>query len=259
MTRIEVTDALITAAQGGDSDAMWQILSAYEGVMKSAIRTEASKADQDQAEDLLQDARAILIQHVRDFDASSSAAKLSTYAHKAIRHGVALAWTSMSSAVTVEPYTVLAVKRALWRTKGDVEAAWAMVGEGEDERRRMSRETFVSVLEALKEAMSIDMPKKSNAKNTNVCDQAPLSETIPDPDSDFTDPVARRDLARFLLREIPPRQSFTLRAFHGIGMTRMDDTEAALDLAVRLPALRKLRSRGIDSCRSVAAAHGIAA
>ncbi|MEV4939614.1 RNA polymerase sigma factor [Streptomyces zaomyceticus] len=252
MSRTQVTDALITAAQGGDGDAMWAILCAYEPDMRAAVRAEAPKANEDEAEDLLQEARAILIQHLKAFDSTVSAASLSTYSYRAIRHGVAIAWTSMLSTLTVEPHAMLTVKRALWQTDGDVEGAWMIVGSDSDARRRMSWETFQSVVEALGSAVSLEAPAGDD-------DGVTVAETIPDPDSDFTDPTARRELCAFLLREIPQRQAFTLRAFYGISMTRQDDHSVAADMDLKPHAVRLLRSRGLDSCRAVAARHDIAA
>ncbi|MGI5404180.1 sigma-70 family RNA polymerase sigma factor [Streptomyces sp. CA-135486] len=254
MTRTQVTDETIQAAQAGDSDAMWQIVSAYEGVIRHAVRTVAPGACQDDAEDLLQEARAVLIQHVRDYNTSSSSASLSTFAHHAVRRAIAEAWVKSTTGLTVEPSSALRVKRALWDTEGDIEGAWMIVSSDVEPRRRMSRELFLATVEALADVESLEAPLRHDDDVT-----ATLADTIPDASSDFTDPTERRDLARYLLREIPQRQSYALRAFYGIAMTQATDQEVAADLEIKLAALRKLRSNGIKSARAVAASHSLAA
>jgi RNA polymerase primary sigma factor len=251
MIRTKVTDELIAAAQGGDNDAMWQIVSSYEGVLRDAVRSVAPSANQEDVEDLLQEARAILIQHVRSYDTSASAAQLGTYAHLAIRRGIAKAWVEATTPLTVDSSTALTVKRALWQTQGDIEGAWMIVGTHEDSRRRLSRELFIATVEALADVQCLDAPTGDDGMT--------LSETIPDADSDFTDPTERRELARYLLREIPQRQSYALRAFYGIGMTQTPDHDVAADLELKLVALRQLRSRGLKSAQKVASSQALAA
>ncbi|MFF1417579.1 sigma-70 family RNA polymerase sigma factor [Streptomyces sp. NPDC058280] len=257
MAATQVTDELITAAQAGDGDAMWSIVSAYDGVIKHLIRSVAPTAGKEDAEDLLQEARAVLIQHVRDYDTTSSSAQLSTYAHQALRRSIAKAWVESTTSLTVDSSAALAVKRALWQTEGDIEGAWMIVGSHEDPRRRMSRESFIATVEALADVTSLDVPANIDRNARNRADT--LADTIPDPASDFTDPAERRDLARYLLREIPQRQSLALRGFYGIGMTQTPDNEVAADMGIKTSALRKLRSNGLTSARKVAHSHDLAA
>ncbi|MFC8583177.1 hypothetical protein ACFUGD_01165 [Streptomyces sp. NPDC057217] len=253
MNPSQVTPELIANAQGGDSDAMWTIVSAFEGLLLSAVRSMAPKATDDDRDDLLQEARAALIQYVRAYKTGSSSAALHTFAHHGVRRAVAEEWARMSTGLTMDPTTVIRVKRALWQADGDVDRAWALLSAATDPRDRMSRERFVAAVEALGDVMSLEAPAAGGDQDTN------LADTIPDPTADFTDSTVRRDLARFLLREIPKRQSLALRAFHGIGMTRMTDADTALDMQVTPVSVRTFRTKGIASCRSVAAAHGIAA
>lgn len=252
MTAIQVTDDQISAAQGGDGDAMWEIVSAFEGTIRHLIRSVAPGAGQEDAEDLLQEGRAALIQHVRDYDTSSNSAQLATYAHMGVRRAIAKSWVSSSTALTVDSSTALTVRRALWQTQGDIEGAWMIVGSNEDPRRRMSRELYLATVEALAETVSLEAPTREGDATT-------LADTLPDPESDFTDPTERRDLARYLLSEIPDRQSLALRAFYGIGMSQTPDAEVAADMSIKLAALRKLRSRGVESARAVAHSHSLAA
>lgn len=254
MAANEVTDALITAAQGGDRDAMWQIVSAYEGVLVSTVRSVAPNATTDQFDDLLQEARCTLLQHISAFDAGSSSAQLHTFAHRAIRRTVATEWVKMSTGVTIEPSSALAVRRALHQTQGDAEGAWMIVSSDIDPRRRMSREVFVAILEALEGADSLDAPAGGDEDGSGT-----VGDMLPDPDADFTTDTQRRELARFLLSQIAHRQSFALRAFYGIGMTQMTDQEAALDMQISTIRVRTLRNDGIASARRVAVLHDIAA
>jgi RNA polymerase primary sigma factor len=251
MTPTQVTNELIISAQGGDSDAMWQIVDAYEGVLRHAVRSVAPSANQEDAEDLLQEARAVLIQHVRDYRTDGSPAQLSTFAHHTIRRTVAEAWVRTSCALSVDPTTALRVKRALWTTEGDVDGAWMIVSSDANSKRRLSREVFLATVEAMADVDCLDAPAGE--------DGLTLAEVIPDADSDFTDPTERRELARYLLREIPQRQAYALRAFYGIGMTQMPDHDVAADLELKLVALRQLRARGVKYAQKVAASQALAA
>lgn len=253
-----VTADQIHAAQGGDSDAMWYVLSAYEPQLRSIIRTvTGSSANQEDVEDLLQDARVALMETVRDYDTESAAgADLSSYAHRAVRRVVADGWLSSRTSLSVEPSAGHRVKYALWAHGGDVEAAWTSVSTDPDARRRLSRETFVSVCEALMETVALDAPQDGT-------DGATLGENIPDTSMDVTAPVTARDTARYLLGKIMPRQSYALRAFYGINMTKMPDDQVRDELGLSgrgsAAALRQLRQRGIYSARSVARRQGLAA
>lgn len=134
-----------------------------------------------------------------------------------------------------------------------------IVSSDTDPKRRMSREKFRAVLEALAEVDSLDTPLVTSQTSHGGRGDVTLADTIPDSSSDFTDAGERRDLARYLLREIPTRQSLALRAFYGIGMSKAPDNETAADMAVSLAALRKLRSNGVISARAVAHTHDLAA
>lgn len=258
MSRTQVTDEMIHAAQAGDQDAMWDIVCAYEGVIRSVVHSVASGANQEQAEDLLQEARAVLLEHIRDYNTDASSATLSTYAHRAIRRAVSEQWLGATTALTADPSTALRVKRALWDNEGNMEDAWTAVSSDDDPRRRMSRELFIATVEALAGTDSLDatVEKKGGSGAAQV---KTLADTVPDTSADFIRPTERIDLARYLLRNIPPRQSYALRAFYGVAMTPTPDNEVAADLAIQMSALRKLRSNGVKSARAVAASHDLAA
>ncbi|MEV7425207.1 sigma-70 family RNA polymerase sigma factor [Streptomyces sp. NPDC091212] len=259
MTAVQVTNDIITAAQGGDGDAMWEIVSAYDGVIRHLVRKVAPAASRDDAEDLLQEARATLIQHVRDYNTSTSTASLTTYAHHALKRAIAKAWVEATTSLSVDSSTALTVRRALWQTEGDVEGAWMIVGSNDDPRRRMSRELFTATVEALAGTKSLDSPREERRGTLDYAGYDTLASSIPDPTSDFTNPTERRDLARYLLCEIPQRQSLALRAYYGINMAATPDADIAADMGIRPAALRKLRSNGLDSARKVAASQDLAA
>lgn len=248
-----VTDEQITTAQGGDELAMWEIISAYEPMLRSVIRSAASGANADQAEDLLQEARIVLLQHIRDYVTGADAASLSSFAYQAVRRAVAEEWIRMSNAFSVDPTAVLRVRRALWESAGNVDDAWTSVSTCAELRHRMSRETFVSTCEALVQTDSLEAPLKDDDFGTS------LRDTVPDPTSDFTDAAERRDLAHYLLRTIPQRQAYALRAFHGIGMTKRHDEDVSDELQIsrrkQCEALRGLRQQGVKSARVVATAY----
>ncbi|MEU8840279.1 sigma factor [Streptomyces roseus] len=256
--QVTVTDELIHAAQGGDSDAMWQILSAYESVLVGIVRSVAPGARKDDAEDLLQEARAVLIQHVRDYNTGSSSAALSTFAYRAVRRAVAEEWVRATVGLTIEPTAALRVRQALWTTEGDIEGAWMLVSSDQDPRKCMARTTFLAVVEALAETRSLDEPAGAATGHDGHADLT-LSDTLPDASTDFESSTDRRDLARWLVSQVSPRQALALRAFYGMGMERRPDAEVCADMEIKPVSLRRLRNLGVERARSVATAHGIAA
>ncbi|MFE7624292.1 sigma-70 family RNA polymerase sigma factor [Streptomyces sp. NPDC057509] len=255
---ITVTTEQIKAAQAGDQDVMWDILVAHEPMMWKIIRSVAPSATETQTEDMIQEARAVLLTHIRAYDTEAGAASLATYAHTAIRRAVAEEWLGTSTLLTVDKSAALRVRRALWEREGDVDGAWEIVSSNEDPRRRMSREAFVSVCEALAEVQCLEGPAQRFGAGGGEQDTT-LADTLPDTSSAFTDATERRDLALWLLNEIPQRQAYALRAFYGIGMSRLSEDEAADDLQIRKAPLRVLRTRGVANARSVAAVNDIAA
>jgi RNA polymerase primary sigma factor len=256
MTPTQVTDEMISAAQDGDSDAMWDVISASDSTLRGIVRSAAPGARGEDAEDLLQEARAALVQRVRDYDSSASSAALMTFAYRGIRRTVAEEWVRMSTGLTIDAGTALRVKRALVDFDGNREAAYLSMHA----KYGTSREVFMGTLEALADVECLDSPRKEHTHSgyreaTNVS----LAETIPDTSSDFTDTHERRDLARWLMTQISPRQSYALRAFYGVGMLKSEDDEVAAHLQTQRTAVRRLRSTGVQNARNVADRHAIAA
>lgn len=249
MSRIEVTDELICAAQAGDSTAMWEIVEAMEPMLSSIVRSAAPRAGAEDAEDLLQEARVALIQHVRDYDSSVSAATLSSFAYRAIRRSVQETHVSMTTALSVDPGAALRVKRAMWDAGGNVEDAWRALSSNAQHRNQMSRERFMATLEALATTDSLDAPAGGeDADGSGLT----LSDVIADPMATMTDSVERRDYARWLMTQIPPRQALALRSFYGVNMTQQNDAQTADEMGIRPVALRRLRTNGCESARKVA-------
>ncbi|MCQ6554744.1 sigma-70 family RNA polymerase sigma factor [Streptomyces sp. C10-9-1] len=254
MTTALATDAQITAAQGGDNDAMWEIVTAFEPLIRQIIKDVAGGADREAVEDLLQEARAVLVQHVRDYRAGSSSAALHTYAYPALRRAVATEHLRSTTTLTVEPDMALAVRRALHEAGDDVRAAAELAATRESRHRRVTRETFHAAVEALAPVETLDTPV-----DAEFDPGATLADIIPDTSADFTDRAERTRLARFLLEEIPVRQSYALRAYYGIGMMTASDEEVALAIGATRPRVRGLRHAGIASARAVAVRHSITA
>ncbi|MEV0444051.1 sigma factor [Streptomyces spectabilis] len=254
MQRIEVENDTIRAAQGGDQDAMMTVIDACGPMLSSIIRTVAPTASADAREDYLQEARATLIQHVRDYDTDASSARLTTYAYQAVRRSVTEAHVTNECAVSVPPAAAMAVRRALWESGRDLEAAWRIIASA-DERHRMKRETFHGVVQALEATSSLDALVGDDSDGSSLT----LSETLVDAGADVTAPMERCDLARWLMTQIPARQSLALRAYYGVGMTRQDDSELCAVMEVKPPTLRQLRTRGAANARAVATTRGLVA
>ncbi|MFJ6720536.1 hypothetical protein [Streptomyces sp. NPDC091259] len=250
---VTVTPELIRAAQAGDSEAMWHVVSACDTVLKGIVRSVAPSASSADVEDLHQEARAALIMRIRDYDTDSSAV-LSTFMYAGVRRAVAEQWIRMSSSHTVDPTAVIRVRRALATAEGDVEGAWMLLATNADPRKVMSRETFVSVLEALAGTESLDSVIRSPSGGPGS--GMTLADTIPDP-IDAESDADRRNIARWLMTQIPPRQAYALKAFHGVGTQQLTDADAADALGVKPGALRRLRGAGGQSARRVADAHDL--
>ncbi|WP_405620323.1 sigma factor [Streptomyces sp. NBC_00076] len=256
MSRETITAEQIRAAQAGDTDAMWAIVQGCDAMLRGIVRSVAPRASAEDAEDYLQEARAVLIQHVRDYRSEASSAQLTSYVYRAARRAVAEAHISSSCAVAIPATAAIVVRHLLWRHGGDVEKVWKELEGEKSATHRISREMFVSILEALAGTTSLDAQAGSHdADGSNLT----LADVIEDPSSDVTDSVERCDLARWLMTQIPQRQSLALRAFYGVGMTKQDDQQTCADMAISGVALRRLRVRGVASARAVADANGLAA
>lgn len=248
MDRISVTDEQISAAQAGDGDAMWKIVQALDPMLKQIIRTAVPRANADDMEDLLQEGRAVVIQHVHDYDSVANAASLTSFVYREVRRTVQEAHVGMTTPVAIDAATVLEVRRALWSAAGNVDDAWTTLS-AEPAKRRMSRERFMGALEALASTDSFDAPVNGeDADGSGLT----LSDVVADPTSSMTDDVVRRDYARWLMTQIPARQSYALRAFYGVHMTAVPDAEAAAHLGVKTGTVRALRTSGCASARRAA-------
>lgn len=249
-TPTAIADELISAAQGGDGDAMWEIVSAFEPFFVGIVRQAAPKASVDQMDDLLQDARAVLVEKLRDYDSSTSSAALQTYVYRSVRRCVAESWTRMTCGLSVEPATILRVRRALWSADGNRdEAADEMYA-----RHGMERSTFLAAVETMTTVESLDTPRDGDDGEGLT-----LADVIADPEADVTDSVERRELAHWLLSQVDSRQSYALRSYFGIQMDKAPDDEVAAHLRVSTSLVRKIRSRGVANAATVAACHGLAA
>lgn len=246
MAGTRVTDDVIRAAQSGDQDAMWTILSAYEPQLRAVVRSVAPNADQSHAEDLLQEARVALIQHVHNYDTSADGAQLSTFAHRGVRRVVAEEWMRMSSAHSVDPTAMLRVRRALLEHDWDREDAWTALVTTSTPDNFISRERFLLCCEALRPVMCLDAPDPDSRDGSSF-----LRDAIPDPEH-CVSAWEKRELARWLLERLAPRQSLALRLFYGIGMQRQSDADAAQTLQVTPNTLRQLRQRGVARAREIA-------
>jgi RNA polymerase primary sigma factor len=263
MSREEINVEQIRAAQAGDSDAMWAIVSGLDATLRGIVRSVAPGATQEDAEDYLQEARATLIQRIRDYDSETSSAALMTYVYRAARRAVAEAHIANSCPVTVPASATIVVRHLMWSHGGDLEAVWSELEAETTPTRKISREMFVAIVEALAPVDSVDAPFEGSLQRRSGAmergDALSLADVLEDRGSEFSDSIERRDLARWLMTQIPQRQSLALRAFYGVGMTKQDEHETCADLGVKPAALRRIRSRGVVSARNVADAHGIAA
>ncbi|WP_406161065.1 sigma factor [Streptomyces canus] len=252
MIRSEINAEQIRAAQAGDSDAMWAVVQGCDAMLRGIVRSVAPGASAEDAEDYLQEARVTLIQHIRDYDSETSAAQLTSYVYRAARRAVTEAHIENTCSVSVPATATIVVRHLLWRHAGDAEKVWAELEEEKSATRKISREMFVAILDALTESTSLDASAGGeDADGSSLT----LAEVIADPSSEPTDAIERRDYARWLMTQIPQRQSFALRAHYGVNMTALTDAEAAGEMGVKVNNLRQLRFAGCASARRVADAH----
>ncbi|MFJ4768506.1 sigma factor [Streptomyces uncialis] len=251
---VTVTDDQITAAQAGDADAMWEIVSALDPMLRGIVRQVAPGASSEDVDDMIQEARAVVIQHVHTYTTGATSAALTSYVYRAVRRAIAELRATSESALNVPATAAIRVKHSLWAADGDRDQAWELVNTGSGATHQMKRETFLAVVCALQGAESLDTPAGSDGD-----DGLTLSDVLPDSVASVTERADRRDLARWLMTQIAPRQSLALRAFYGVGMTRQEDPETAHLMGITAPALRQLRTRGVQTARTVATRHGLAA
>lgn len=260
MARITSTpDVLIDSAKAGDPEAMWEIIHQHEPMLRSIVDIVASgNASRDDREDLLQEARCVLIERVMSFD-TDGAAELRTVAYRRVYGKVAEAWASMRPGLTVEPQAEVRVRRALAQADGDRDTAFALTNEGKALKQIMLRSTFDAVAEALYGAVSLDAP--SRAAGDDDGEGSSIGEQIPDTANE-RQAVSHeaREQARWILDNIAERQALALRGFYGIGMPQTEDAQMAAMLGhVTLARVRTLRADGIRSARTLCSAHGLAA
>ncbi|MER7922130.1 hypothetical protein ABTY96_03165 [Streptomyces sp. NPDC096057] len=256
MARIIITNEQIKAAQGGDAEVMWQIVEELDGMVRGLIRQVAPRATREQSEDYLQEGRATVLQLIRDYDTTVSSATLSSFVYRAVRRTIAEADAAESTPLTIDPTAAIRVKHALWEAGGDIDKAWATFRDAESASKRMARESFIAMIQALAGAESLDTPvTNGGGAHGDGRSEATLADTIADPSDDITDPTERRDYARWLMTQLTPRHSYVLRATFGVGMAPVPDVEVAAELGMNRLALRRLRTRGYESARRVAAAN----
>lgn len=253
MTRTQVTAETVEAAQAGDSMAVWEVVQSFDDTIRGIIRDVTRGAAGDRAEDLLQEARAVIVERLRDYNSEASTAQFATYIYPRIRRAIVEEWTRSTAALTVDPTMVIRVRRALVQAEGDIDKAVTAINSSAQHRHHTSRETVLAVVEALCGTESLETPLKEGDHG------ATLADTIADPTADVTSPIERRDLARWLMEQIPSRQSYALRAYYGVNMTATPDADTAAHMQTSLRAVRDLRSHGLKSARNVAAANDIAA
>jgi RNA polymerase sigma factor (sigma-70 family) len=245
-----VTTALVAAAQAGDADAMWQLVSAHDPIIRRIIQQVAPGLTADRAEDLLQEGRAELIHRIRQYDPSASAAQLQTYAYPHIRRVIAGANTASGMAVTADPTVIMRVRRALADYDGNPELA--LLALQARHGGRFTRETMVAAMEACRDSASWDAPIGSGDEGLTIADVTAGPGFV-------TDPAERRSLARYLLTVMTPRQSYAMAAHHGVGMQPATDSEVADHLRMKRVGVRQLRSAGAERARKHSYDSGIAA
>lgn len=241
----------VTAAQAGDVEAMWQLVSAHEALFGRIVSQVAPRATADQREDYMQEARACFVERLRLYDTAAGTA-LTTYIYADIKRAVSAASLGDQCPVSIgNPTTVIQVRKALADAHGDADAAWVAIESG---RQQISRGVFIAVVEALRATESLDAPV-----DVDEGDGLTLADILADPSADVTDPWERRELADWLLTKIRPRESYTLRAFYGVGLERAEDADVAAHLRITPANVRKTRGRALGSCRAVAARYSVSA
>ncbi|MEO3974418.1 sigma-70 family RNA polymerase sigma factor [Streptomyces sp. CAU 1734] len=246
----QITQVAISAAQGGDQDAMMAVLDHCESTIRSIVYDVTRVASRGPAaEDLIQDARIAVMELLRGYDADAGTS-LITFIYRAVRRVVAEGWATEQSSFTIPPGMVIEVRRALATWDGDVESAREDLETNSSRTHRVSRESFTAALDAMTSAVSLQ---------ATAGESLTVEETIADPEHAYTQRADRKALARRLLSEIPARQAYALRAFYGIGMMQTPDHQTATEMGISLASLRQLRHRGVQNCRAAASTLGLAA
>ncbi len=243
MPNVSISADRIEAAKGADQDAMWAIVTDLEPMLGQIVRrVTAGRANAEDTDDLMQEARFALITCVRAYE-TDGPGQLQTKAYQPVYGAVAVAWMRSQPGITVEPWKALEVRRALASTEGDVEAAFALVdqcGNGTAEARR----NFDSARFALVPVGRLDAPLSAEDGSST------LADTIADPDS-VASVVDARVLADLVLASVTSRRALVLRASYGVGMPPMEDAEIAGHLGNVPPSrVKGIRFEGIKQART---------
>ncbi|MFI6444678.1 hypothetical protein [Kitasatospora sp. NPDC050543] len=241
MANVIISADRIESAKTGDQDAMWGIVTDLEPMLMSIVRTvTAGQALPEDVEDLMQEARFALITCVASFT-TDGPGQLQTKAWSAVRNAVTSAWTR-TAAFTVEPSTLLIVRRALARAGGDVDEAYALALA---QAGSLTRATFSAAREALSPMESLDRPVDGDEPGGTT-----LADTIPDVET-VSGAAVTRDLAEYALSSITARRALVLRATYGVGMPPMEDREIGGHLGNVGPTrVRRIRWDGIRQART---------
>lgn len=257
MTMPTIPTALITDAQSGDNDAMWDVVAAHETLFAGIVRQVAVTASKEEREDLMQDARAVLLERIRAYD-TDAPATLGTFVYRAVRRAVAESWARMTTGMSIDASTIIRVRKALADYDGNQEAAYLAI-RARQSGHTMDRGTFLAAVEAMNGMERWDTPISSAHGRGDGNDELSLSDVTPDPSGDVTDPVERRELAYWLMAQIDTRQSYALRSYYGVGMEKADDATVSGQLRTTPASVRKIRTRGISAAQAVAIRHDVAA
>ncbi|CAM5650067.1 hypothetical protein SFUMM280S_08634 [Streptomyces fumanus] len=104
---------------------MWTVLEAHEPALKSLVRYRGADHDAEDAEDLLQEAVA-LMEKLRDYSTDATAS-LATYTRSTVQRAVSASALKSSHPLSIEQSTAITVKHALWLAEGNVDRAWTIV------------------------------------------------------------------------------------------------------------------------------------
>ncbi|MFD8595422.1 hypothetical protein ACFV1L_10510 [Kitasatospora sp. NPDC059646] len=248
-----ITADLVQSAQAGNSDAMWQIVSALEPQLASIVATVMGEFYRvphhiPMREDLMQEARAALITVVAGYDTTGPAA-LMTRAYWPVVNAVTTAWLASRTGPSVSMASLLRIRRALGKARGDREYAFVLVNQHCEEQKkgRMSRDQFDHVLEAWW-SVTVDLDEVLPGHSTTT-----IADTIPDTSTARATHLAEvRDLAEQALTSILPRRALVLRGTYGVGMPEMTDEELAGHLGNVGPSrVRGIRREALAQARTV--------
>lgn len=241
----EQEQALITAAQGGDSRSRERLVTLCMPLVEKAARKFRGHGMDD--DDLRSEGSIGLIQAVERYDARRGT-PFAAFALTLIRQTIRLAVEGKGRVVNVPARKARQVGRIdRLRSLFEQEHGRQPSISEMSERAEMSEPRVKSAMTAATRQFSVEQPLSEGNRTTLLDKLASASEPATDYDLILT---TLRDEIRRIVSQLTEREQTVLRAFYGIGEPERTLAEIAQRMGVKRERARQIRDKGVRHMRS---------